>query len=142
VSEIANLSAYQFEFPGANPSLDLTELKQFVQTLSLDHTGSMKQKRRTPRSSTEFEVPAVMLDQDYQPVGQPFVAICRNLSAGGLCLVSTEGVSTPHLLVKLNAATDSPIQLVTRVRRCRPIRRYFEIGCEFIHRIAGGTEKS
>ena len=94
-------------------------------------------ERQSRRHALVMEVPAVPLDEQFQPCGAPFVAVSRNLSTHGASLVHTARIHAPWLRLKI-AGNDLSAVLHAKVLRCHQLRRYFELGCEFVSRVDCG----
>jgi hypothetical protein len=114
------------------PALPPAEMFDLVRDLiRRDYRGS--QKRQSPRLPLVTQVSAVPVDEDFQQTGAPFIALSRNISTGGICLVATEPIRAGWLRLKLKSHESV---LHAKVLRCRQLKKYFEIGCEFVSRPA------
>jgi len=96
-----------------------------------------KENRNSPRRPISVRLRVIPCNESGEPAGQPFVALTRDLSAGGICLVHTRATNASHLLVVLRAQGLEPMQLVVEVLRCRAIGRFYEIAGRFVSRILG-----
>jgi hypothetical protein len=105
---------------------------KFVRSLVReDYVG--RQKRRSLRVPLVIEVQAVPVDEDLRPKGPPLIALVRNISTNGTNLVHTEPIRSPFLRLQIHAV-GLETTVFAKVLRCRQLKRYFEIGCEFIAR--------
>ncbi len=79
-------------------------------------------------------IPAVMMpiDAGFDPIGEATMVMARNISNRGASLVGTRAVNARFLAVELCTACGEQMQLVMRVLRCRFIRRFYEIGGQFV----------
>jgi hypothetical protein len=124
-----------FEFSRFELAPISVELQQFVQELTRNESPGLKQKRLATRFPFAIEVPAVELDEAWEPIGIPFVTMSRNLSVEGLSLVHKSAITAPYLLIRLDQKDLPSIQMVVQKLRCRPLKGYFEIGAKFIAKI-------
>jgi hypothetical protein len=129
----SSLQPFVFDFRNARLAAPATELREMLQGLT-DQKYVGVQKRASKRSRIATEVPAVALDEHLCPVGDPFVAMSRDISTGGICLVHTGRVEAPYLLVKLEITKWRSIQLVAKILRCRQLKGFFELAGEFVMR--------
>jgi len=120
-----------FETINAPPA----QLVEFVERLVRETVLARVEERREPRHKIAIEVLAQPLDPDFQPTSEPFKAMSRDISAGGLGLVHTRSISDKHLLVKLEVPSGSRMTLVMEVLRCRPMGLFYDIGGRFVARL-------
>jgi hypothetical protein len=110
-----------------NPPSDMVE---FVKELIRD---DYSQKRNSARHPLVFEAVTIQLDEEFQPVGDPFITLARNVSLAGVTLVHTEPVHASFLRVSLEVV-NLGAAMVAKVRRYRQVEQYFEVTCEFVAR--------
>jgi len=111
------------------------EVQEFAYRLATRVVGNVE-KRAARRHALVATVPAVELDVNLQPVGEPFMTTCRNLSTGGVGLLHTRRVSEDFLAVDLAAPNGVVPQLLLYIRRRRPLGPYLDLGCEFVTKMA------
>jgi hypothetical protein len=80
-------------------------------------------------------VAVVPIDEDYEPVGEAFMAVTRDVSSGGVSLIHTRAAETKLIVVELPATSDETIQVAVRVLRCRPVGLFYEIAGQFVVRL-------
>jgi PilZ domain len=117
------------------PPAEMVEL--VLDLIRRDYGG--RQERQSPRHGLVTEVPAVPIDGDLQQVGEPFIALTRNISTRGICLVHTEPIYHGWLRLKIKSRDDyvgRETELCAKVLRCRPLKNYFEIACTFVLRLS------
>jgi len=102
-----------------------------------DSSAPEKENRNSPRRAVSVRLRVIPCNESGEPAGQPFVALTRDLSAGGICLVHTRATNASHVMVVLRAPGLEPMQLVVEVLRCRAIGRFYEIAGRFVSRIVG-----
>jgi hypothetical protein len=125
--------AISFDFSGVRASAPIDDVRDFVQCLA-DQPYVGAQKRASPRQRLAIEVPAIPLNSQLQQAGEPFVAMSRDISTGGIRLVHTMHVSAPFLLIELESGDNVRLQIVTKVLRCRQLKRFFELAGQFVAR--------
>ncbi len=83
-----------FDFEGARIAPAPAELQKFVHEITGQTDYSGAEKRGRTRYQIAIEVPAIELDDDLRPLGEPFIAMSRDIYTGGICLV-TRNASRP-----------------------------------------------
>ena len=64
--------------------------------------------------------------------GLPFLAVTRDVSTGGLCMLHTRPAPASKLFVEIERPNDTPLDVVLNVRRNRRVGLFFEIAGDFI----------
>lgn len=91
------------------------------------------EKRGCPRFSVVTPVAVMPLDERLEPVGTPFLVLTRNISRSGMAMVSARAVAPAAFLgVELPRSPKESSQVVVHVRRCRPVRSFYEIAGKFL----------
>jgi hypothetical protein len=103
-----------------------TELDDCV-TAVAGASATNEERRTDKRRPVVLDVIAVPLDQDQQPCGEPFMALTRNISRGGIAILHTEKVTAPYLLLKMETARHETMQIVVQVVRLRSFYQFTEI---------------
>lgn len=93
-----------------------------------------KERRQDVRVTVCLPVTVQPLDTDFEPVGEPFKAITRNLSGGGIGLLNDEPIDTDYVLVTLRNRAGDEIDLVAHIRHCTYEDGGYLIGGRFIVR--------
>ena len=93
------------------------------------------EKRGIRRYPVTTPVVAMPIDASFEPVGDPFMAMSRNVSGTGMAVISTRAVTTEFLAVELSTGQGERMQLVMHVLRCRPTGRFYEIGGVFLTKV-------
>jgi hypothetical protein len=70
------------------------------------------------------------------PIGEPFMGMAHNISAGGVALIHTRSVSVPFLGLELTLTEGTEMRVVVRVSRCQAVGLFYEIAGPFLVRIA------
>jgi hypothetical protein len=93
------------------------------------------EKRTARRFPFTVAVPVMPVDSSLRPVGEPFMAMTRNISTGGIALIHTRPITARHLVVELTNAAGERLQLWVRVLRCRPLGPFCDIAGEFVMKL-------
>lgn len=93
------------------------------------------ERRYSQRHPLVAPVIAMPISDTFQPAGEAFMVMVRNISTKGVALISTRAVNTKLLAIELGAASTDSMQLVVRVLRCRIIDRFYEIAGSFLTRM-------
>jgi hypothetical protein len=89
-------------------------------------------RRKTERVTLLATVVAVPVNEADQPCGEPFKAIARNVSEGGMSLLHTRSIRSERLVVRWKPlATGGVVTAVLRVYRCNPMGPFYEVAGEF-----------
>src|ERR1700730_1464082 len=91
-----------------------------------------KEMRRSKRYGAVLEVVVVPLNEHYRPSGLPFLAVTRDVSTGGLCMLHPRPAPASTLFVEIERPNDSPLDVVLNGRRNRRVGQFFEIAGDFI----------
>jgi hypothetical protein len=96
-------------------------------------TGILDDKRVSPRLKVRVSVPTVPVDNNGNPVGAPFVAESRNISATGICLVHSQRIAAKYLMVELPGPTQERQKVAVEVLRCVAAHDGFEVAGPFVN---------
>jgi hypothetical protein len=120
----------------AEPPLDLqTFAVQLAAYDEQDPTG----KRASERFQMATLVPAIRIDEQLEPVGEPFLVMTRNISTSGIALVHTQPIKEGRIAIELTGASGERIQLALQILRCRELDRFYELGCRYLRRLGTFT---
>jgi hypothetical protein len=111
-------------------STSRSTLNQFVKALDGGRVAD-DERRREKRRPVVLDVIAVPLDEEHHPCGEPFLALSRNISRGGIALLHTEKVTAPFLLLRIETIRHQVIQTVVKVVRTRSFYQFTEISGRF-----------
>ncbi len=90
------------------------------------------QKGRERRYPLLIEVAAQPVDGRFEATSEPVLALCCNISTGGMSLIHTRCIRTEWLRLTLDRGDLGTVY--AKVVRCRQLKQYFEIACEFFAR--------
>ncbi len=91
--------------------------------------------RTEPRYAVRLRVAAVPVDEDLQKIGEPFVAVSRDISGSGIALYHTRDISERFLALELSAPAGDKTYVLLEVLRCRTVGLFYEIAGKFISKI-------
>jgi PilZ domain len=106
-------------------------LIEFVKQRAATKAG-WREMRRTKRIAVQLEVVVQPLNESNRPSGRPFPAVTRDVSTGGLCLMHTRPAPTAALFVEIQRPDETPLYVVLKVLRNRPVGPFYEIAGEFV----------
>jgi hypothetical protein len=96
------------------------------------------EKRRHQRFHPIATIRAMPIDDEYNPLGNPFEATVKDISAGGIAFFHTRTILQTFLAIEiLTAEEDRGIQMILQVLRCEPLGRFYVISGKFVARIDG-----
>jgi hypothetical protein len=123
-----------FDFEKARIAPAPAEMQELVRQLANQTCFDGPEKRGHSRYRMALEVPVVELDVDLRPTGAAFVAMSRDISATGICLVHTHRVAADQLLIKLDNRKGMRVQAVVQITRRRQLKQFFEMSGNFVLR--------
>ena len=118
--DVANL-------PAPPPSMH-----SFIRALS----GPVEVERRSqPRRLIVTTVGVVPLDDAFEPIGESFHAVTRDISTSGLGMLHSKPVTAKYLRVLIPVeGRDEPVDVVMEVQRCDVMGFYYDIGGPLVKR--------
>jgi hypothetical protein len=106
-------------------------LMQFVRERTVKPSGAAE-LRRSKRYPAVLEVVVVALNEHFRPSGLPFLAVTRDLSTTGLCMLHTRPAPSLKLFVEIARPNETALDVVLNVRRNRRVAQFFEIAGDFV----------
>jgi hypothetical protein len=119
----------------AAPSILPEHVQRLTKSLSPEES-EWEDRRRHKRYPISIPVVALPLSLDFRVDGDALPMTTRNLSLGGVALLHTRFLDAAYLAIDFAAAGEEKLQVVLKVLRCRPLGLAYEIGGEFISRVA------
>jgi hypothetical protein len=107
------------------------ELRKYVDQQARDKS-SVSERRESIRYTAVLEVIVVSLDENRKSNGKPFVALTRDVSTAGMCLLHTRPAPSPLLFIEILRPPEPALKVVLQVRRNRRIGQFFEIAGDFV----------
>ncbi|TWU13899.1 hypothetical protein CA54_27410 [Symmachiella macrocystis] len=125
-------SSHLTSWGGQDCLTSTNDLTTFVKDLipRQSHTG--REMRINLRRSFVAEILVQKVNKDCQPVEDEFVTVTRDISVGGLCFIAPIFIETPLVIVQIEHPSGVTKRLLMEVCRCRPFRKYFEVGGPFV----------
>jgi hypothetical protein len=99
------------------------------------------EKRKSPRHVINKPFSVLEFDDHLRPIGEPFEAVCRNISAGGICLMHQRAIPSEFVVVELSGLGGAPMQMLANILRRRPLGPYHDIGAEFVCKLADSNSQ-
>ncbi|MEX2120752.1 MAG: hypothetical protein WD847_14270 [Pirellulales bacterium] len=90
-------------------------------------------RRAARRFVTTFPAVAVALNENFEPEGNPFVALVHNISTHGLAMVHIRPVAAKYVGVELRLPRGQNVQVIIEITRCELIGLDYEIAGRFVH---------
>jgi hypothetical protein len=112
-------------------STSRSTINEFVRAVGRSRVSD-DERRSEKRRPVVLDIIAVPLDEDRNPCGEPFLALSRNISRGGIALLHTERVKAPYLLLRIETLRHEVIQAVVQVIRARNFYQFTEISGRFV----------
>lgn len=88
--------------------------------------------RAEPRYPVQLRVAAVPVDENLERIGEPFMAVSRDISGGGIAIYHTRGVTEKLLALELSTPAGEKTHVVMEILRCRPVGLFYEIAGKFV----------
>lgn len=98
-------------------------------------TAFQKDKRLNSRRPMLFQVDAFPLDSNHAATGEPFEALARELSSGGMSISHTVPNEAPFLGLHLQPSNEEPIFVIMRVQHRSSVGGVFISGGSFVRRV-------
>lgn len=127
------------EMPDPPPAV-----RNFIRRLALRESSPSKRPRSVvlpghegrerERVTCYATATATPVNRDWEPVGQPFKLALRDLSESGCRTLYTRATNAEHLALRWNATqlVAKQIRVVTKIRRCKPLGPFYDIGGQFV----------
>ena len=119
-----------------------TELLRFVHRVAEETLRDHVEERQFPRYKLTVEVWVQPVNSDFEPLGDPFTAVSRDISTSGIGLMHTRAIRDKYLWLRLATQGGGTMNVVVEVLRCRPIGMFYDIGAKFVAKLdeAAGFE--
>jgi hypothetical protein len=93
-------------------------------------------RRQALRNLVSITVPVIPVDENERQVDEPFIALSRDVSSTGICVVHPRACYARYVVVELRAPGAESIRLLVEVVRRNRIGRLHEIAGKFLRRAA------
>ena len=98
-------------------------------------------RRVEPRESVAIPIRLCPLDESFEPQGDEFNAVTRDVSCSGIGVFHTRTIETPFVKITIAAPeTGHQMNLLARVEHCTPCGDYQIVGCRLVGSANGGSE--
>lgn len=120
------------------PSLTGNLPKELVDFARRQLVNSMHYRGGERRSRTQhvMMIPVVVvgLDEDNQPVGEPFEVISRDVSPTSIGLFHTDETEQPRIAIHMNLV-DTEVNLIVELKWRRPMEPFYGSGGEYVEKL-------
>jgi hypothetical protein len=117
--------------PGKTPPARVVHFIRNVIRSEKFHEGD--ERRQTLRYPVTMPIRAVPLDDEGISAGEPFLAVTRDISVGGLCMYHLAPVVSRLLQLELvNSSKQEQLRVVLEVVRCLQTGPLYEIAGRFV----------
>jgi len=107
------------------------ELREFVRKLPSSPAGAAE-KRQSARLPFVVELLCTPFDAEQRQCGMPFLALCRNVSMGGVSVFHSRPTAAKYLLVRLDRGEKGPFQVLVKILSCDPLEQFFHFRGQFV----------
>ena len=90
------------------------------------------ERRLSLRYPVTMPVKGTPLDNAQHAAEEPFLAVTRDISIGGLCMYHLQPVTARFLQLEITSQADERLDVVLEVVRCRQTGPFFEIAGRFV----------
>lgn len=89
--------------------------------------------RKAPRVVIHVPAVAIPVNEEFEPLDDPFRLTLRDISDGGVCMLHTRSISSQFLALSWTAETlpYRHLSVVVRITRCSSLSRFYDIGGQF-----------
>lgn len=116
--------------------------RRFVLGLVADsvRTEQADERRQRDRFRMVTSVPAIAVDEECRPIGEPFMLMTRDISTTGIALVHTEPIDAKRVVVEMTGAAGECIQIAIEILRSRRVGDFYEIGGRYVAKLVAADE--
>ncbi|MCA9148758.1 MAG: PilZ domain-containing protein [Planctomycetales bacterium] len=113
----------------SSPEVITTFMQQVVVEY---HNYGMGHRRSEPREAVAVPVVVQQVDSSLEPLDEPFDAVTRDISTGGIGLFHLREIKSGLIKVTMTAPeTHEQMTLLARVEHCTKCGGFYIIGCRF-----------
>lgn len=115
-------------------------VNDFIDRLALEERDTPADKtarhlaaRKAPRVVIHVPAIAIPVNEQFEPLEDPFRLTLRDISDGGVCMLHTRSISSHYLALSWPAETlpYRTLSVVVRITRCSSLSRFYDIGGQF-----------
>ena len=105
----------------------------FVRRVIDGHCPRVEFERRAqPREPITIPVLVQPLDAQFQPAGDVFGAVTKDISTGGIGVLHSEPITARYLQITLAAQDGEEMSLLAQVKHCTTVGQHYHIGARFV----------
>src|SRR5271170_6599130 len=106
-------------------------------TITNRNTSCRSDERRAePRHAVAINVLAIPLNKHFKKCGEPFMAVTRDLSAGGIAMFHNQNVVAKYLALEIVDAEGERLRLIMSVLRSQAIGLFYEVAGRFVKKLS------
>jgi len=110
------------------------ELLEFVRSLPAPVIGAAE-NRKSARFPCVAEILCTPFDAEQRQCGEPFIAVSRDVSMGGVSVFHTRSAPAQYLLVRLDRGDQGPFQVLVEVLGCDRLKQFVQYRGRFVNRV-------
>jgi hypothetical protein len=103
--------------------------------------AASEHRRGEDREPTSFALFVLPLDSSFEPDGEPFAAVAREVSTGGMSFSHTSALSSPHVAIRITLGDDQDNFLVMDCRHSSSAGPMLITGGAFLRRLEDGPAR-
>jgi hypothetical protein len=99
-------------------------------------------RRAENRHVIALQVRVMPLDEELEQIGEPFIAMTKDISRKGISFIHFDSVTAPFLAVELTIPSGSSFQAAVEVLRTRPVGPYWEVAGKYVTKVYDPIKRS
>ena len=104
----------------------------FVRRLVDSYCPNDGERRAEPRVALRIPIVMQLLDENFQPIGDTFDAVTKDISTGGIRVLHMAPLNARFFQVDAVSQKGEHMSLLAEVKHCTPIGDHHEIGARFV----------
>ena len=101
--------------------------------------SAVEERRDAARRCVSQTIAVQPVDEQFRPVGSPFLAISRDVSRQGVSLLHSQTVEQDCIVVQLTTGNGTQIQVAMQILRRREMDGFFELAGPLTTRLGADT---
>ena len=127
-----------FEFERSALTQPSPALLHYAQEAAKVHKdGQSDDRRADARRSWAVPVLAMPVDEKLRACGEPFLAVSRDISLGGIAMYHTAEPSSRFLALEIDDPWGGKLRVLLNSLRCRKVDSFVEIAGKFVMKLDG-----
>ena len=113
------------------PEVVVSFVQRLIQSYSAGAEGE-SERRAQPRRLISIPIVVQPLDANFQPVGDVFHAMTKDISRGGVGISHNGRVAAKYLQIEVATRDGEKMTLMSKVEHCTPDGQLYHIGARFV----------